>query len=65
MERRHRIERRGLRGQLRTLQDSLEEAQRSLNEFLEILSITPQQIQLTDEKLGTGSYAGFKQAMTS
>ncbi|XP_065843819.1 uncharacterized protein [Oscarella lobularis] len=57
MEWRHRIERRGLRGQLRTLQDSLEEAQRSLNEFVEILSIAPQQIQLTDEKLGTGSYA--------
>ena len=54
MERRH-----------RNLKESLEEAERSLNEFVEILSIAPQQIKLTDKKLGTGAYAGFKQTMTS
>ncbi|XP_065835314.1 uncharacterized protein [Oscarella lobularis] len=47
----------GLSSQRQTLQDSLEESRRSLDQFLEVLSISPQQIHLTEDKLGTGAYS--------
>ncbi|XP_065841475.1 uncharacterized protein [Oscarella lobularis] len=47
-----------IESQRQTLQESFEESRRSLDQFIEVLSISPQQIQLTQDKLGTGAYAG-------
>ncbi|XP_065841317.1 uncharacterized protein [Oscarella lobularis] len=46
-----------LESQRQTLQDSLQESRRSLDQFVQVLNISPQQIELTRDKLGTGAYA--------
>ena len=39
---------------------SLAEVQKSLDEFIDVLSIKPEEVQLTGLKLGSGSYAGIQ-----
>ena len=48
----------GLESQRQTLQESLQESRRSLDQFVQVLNISPQQIELARDKLGTGAHAG-------